>query len=399
MLSIMSDFDCAVSPALLAANRILLERRQRVGAVDPAVRRATDAPINHAAIASLPPHLGWGSARVTAVFRVAYQPSTAKPPIQLPTPIRIEEAPSNSPAEMVKIYPSIGVGMLRREQTAVGRIWLLARHFDSAGSGKIRIAALREWITTPSSPQRVCGWRQLRNLLRQGDGLFWRRDKTHLWLFSAAKVAYGLGVTRLAGRPVAIPVSALFGGVGDVRAHLYASFHGGRAKERRGAMPIARETLTAVINISPTTQRKYEAVTKMRVQHNYAIGAVVNKENQEAGAWKHGAATFILTDRSGKNGRSQQRYLAWQMPNTYSSSHQQRPLGRQKRINRALKDLVTQGMLGNVEPTSDAAVTKRYYANGKLAAEARGRSDGALYWHRKKGENGRCNLWSIMDKA
>ena len=395
MLSIMSDSDRVVSSALLAANRILLERRQRAGVTVSATMQAGSRPIAHAEIASLPPHLGWGSERVTAVIRVAHQTPITPSPIQLPDPIIIEEAPPQSLATTVKIYPSIALGMLREEQTAVGRIWLLARHFDDAGSGKIRIAALRGLIATPSAPQRVCGWRQLRNLLRQGEGLFWERDKTHLWLFSAAKTAHTLGVTRLTGKPIALPVSSLLGGIGAVRAHLYASFHSGRAKNSVDAMPIARETLTAVCNTSPTTQRKYEAETKLAVQQNYAIGGVVNKENAEASAWKHGAGVFILKDKGGKNGRSAQEYLAWQLPNTYGSSHQQRPLGRQKRINRALKDLVTQGMPGNVEEAGESVVAKRYFGNGKLAADARGKSEGDLYWHRKKGKNGR-SFWHTI---
>ena len=392
----MSDSDRVVSSALLAANRILLERRQRAGVTVSAKMQATSRPIAHAEIAKLPLHLGWGSARVTAVLRVAHQQPIVHAPIQLPEASIIEEAPPQSLATTIKIYPSIALGMLRQEQTAVGRIWLLARHFDSAGSGKIRIAAFRKLIATPSAPQRVCGWRQLRNLLRQGEGVFWERDKTHLWLFSAAKTAHALGVTRLTGKPIALPVSSLLGGIGAVRAHLYASFHSGRVKETRrngvDAMPIARETLTAVCNTSPTTQRKYEAETKLAVQQNYAIGGVVNKENAEASAWKHGAGVFTIKER---NNHSVKEYLAWQLPNTYGSSHQQRPLGRQKRINRALKDLVTQGMPGNVEEAGELVVAKRYYANGKLAANARDRADGELYWHQKKGRNGR-SFWYTL---
>jgi len=395
----MSDSDCVLSPALLAANHILLKRRQRKGATLSAKAQPLHPSMAYADIADLPPHLGWGSERVTAVIRVAHQSPIIDSPILLPQLSKTEEVQLKSPATTVKIYPSIALGMLRQEQTAVGRVWLLARHFDNAGSGQIRIADLRTLITSRSSSQRVCGWRQLRNLLRQGEDVFWRRDKTHLWLFSAAKTAHALGVTQLTGRPVAVPVASLMGGIGAVRAHLYASFHSGRAKVRRqngvDAMPIARETLTAVSNISPTTQRKYEAEANISVQHNYAIGAVVSKENKESSAWKHGAGVFIIKDKGGKNGRSEQQYLAWQLPNTYGSSHQQRPLGRQKRINRALKDLVTQGMPGNVEEAGESVVTKRYYANGKLAADAHDQANGTLYWHQKKGRNGR-SFWYTL---
>lgn len=394
----MSDSACLFSPALLAANRILLARRQQGGTAE-AVPEQVIRPIYAAEIAALPDHLGWGSARETAVYKAAIAKpvnETAVIRVAEPQPVAdppiIEEAPSHPPATTIKIYPSIALGMLRAEQTAVGRIWLLARHFDSTGSGKIRVAELRRLIATPSSPQRVCGWRQLRNLLREGEGLFWQRDPTHLWLFSAAKVAHGLGVTRLTGRPVAVPVAAVLGGIGELRAHLYASFHSGRVHPDRDGvetMPIARETLTAVTGIGRTSQRKYEAETGIQVQQNYAIGAVASKEAKEAAAWQHGAGVFTIKEKGGK------AYLAWQLPNTYGSSHQQRPLGRQKRINRTLKDLVTQGMPGNVDDTSESVVTKCYYANGKLAADARDRVEGDLYWHHKKGRNGR-SFWYCM---
>ncbi len=66
--------------------------------------------------------------------------------------------------------------MLRQEQTAAGRLWLLLRHMDVDGRGVLRVVNLRETLTTPKTRHRLCGWRQLRNLLRQGEGLYWQRD-------------------------------------------------------------------------------------------------------------------------------------------------------------------------------------------------------------------------------
>jgi hypothetical protein len=43
-------------------------------------------------------------------------------------------------------------------------------------------------------------------------------------------VAFGLGVERLSGRPVALPLEALLNGIGRFRAELYAAFHSGRVK-------------------------------------------------------------------------------------------------------------------------------------------------------------------------
>ncbi len=395
----MSDLDRLLSSALREANRLLLERRKQ----QSQRKRKTDAkpavsPSHPSAtIADLPAHLGWGSAAATAVLRRAHTRLNKRgiTPTAVPQPIPIETAVSTSTTlpSTVKLYPDIGLGILRQEQAASGRIWLLARHLDTSGSGKLRIADLREAITDHSAPLHICGWRQLRNLLRQGDGVFWHRDKTHLWLHSAVKTASALEVSRLNGRPVHLPISALTGSIGDIRAHLYAAFHSGRVKEGGGAeaapKPIARETLTKLSGIGAVTQRSYEQKTKISVRHNYAIGERASKENQEARAWKHGGAAFIVQDTHGQHGRKGEEYVAWQLPNSYSSTHQQRPLGRQKRINRQLKDLVMKGMPGNVDQTSERQMPKLYYANGKAATTN-------SYWFRKSGGNGRYALWHTM---
>jgi hypothetical protein len=319
----------------------------------------------------------------------------------------------------VKVYPDIAMGMLRQEQAAAGRIWLLAHYIDMEGVGQLRIDIIRKRLTHKTAKLRVCGWRQLRNLLRQGDGIFWQRDKERLWLRSAAKVAYALNVTRLTGRPVSVPVSALVGGIGDVRAHLYASFHSGRVKENtKGGQsrsigwspPIARDTLTAVSGVGRASQRAYEARTKTKALHNFAVGEPNGEIHVERRAWQQGQALFELKDYRGEQGQKGKTYLAWQLPNTYIGRHQQRPQGRQKRINRELKDLVMKGMPGNVGETNELSelaatsvvaripeivLTKRYYPNGKLAARAYGRqatSDGTdheLYWRRHRTGNGR----------
>ena len=43
-----------------------------------------------------------------------------------------------------------------------------------------------------------------------------------------------------------------------------------------------------------------------------------------------------MKDFRGYQGKKGKTYLAWQLPNSYGGGHQQRPKGRQKRINRRL---------------------------------------------------------------
>jgi hypothetical protein len=288
--------------------------------------------------------------------------------------------------------------MLRRELTAPGRLWLLLRLLDRAGEGRLRIVVVEEAITNPDSPHRLCGQRQLRNLLKAGEGLFWTRDREWLWLRSAAKVAYGLGATRLTGRPVALPLSVLLGGIGDFRAQLYAAFHSGRGKPhgRAQTMPIARQTLRDLSGVGRVSQRAYERRAGVKAQTNYAVGETAVPHQQEKRAGQHGTALFTLKDSDGQQGQPGQSYLAWQLPNSYDGRQQQRPKGRQRRINRELKDLVMKGMPGNVE---EGVMATRYgrvfYANGKLAAQAYGRDPhGDRYWPTTR--RGSSQLWHCL---
>ena len=432
----MDRFTTTPSPNLQEANRRLHQlRRQAQGqrqidglfysrseSVSPATA------MESAAAASLPTHLGWGSEPLSAVIR-QQQPAcvdesewlhrlaetSTSAILSTGTPVQIgasASTPSQSTIDtpVVKLYPHIGLGMLRQEKTAPGRLWLMLHHLDVAGCGQLRIDNMRATLTPKAAPMRLCGKRQLRNLLRDGDGLFWTRDKERVWLHSAARVAYALDVERLTGRPVSVPVSALLAGIGSFRAHLYAAFHSGRVKKSRqgtragaGAsrqsMPIARETLAQLSGVGQSSQRTYEAKTKVNVQTNYAIGEVAQGESWESRAWANGQAVFALKDYRGEQGKKGQTYLAWQLPNSYSGTQSQRPLGRQKRINRTLKDLVTKGMPGNCEETretqgrsteSSTELEKRYYPNGKLAARAHGRDlTQELYWRRQREGNGR----------
>jgi len=462
----MDDPVALPSPQLLEANRRLYNLRaqaqaQRVGnlvsnrqvAGEALYLQADEylpwedlsAPVKDMAgvadvIEAVPAHLGWGSDAVTAVIRRHGQQETdcveddqdwlarladlsraelretavAKPTSTTnttpATPNNPKSAIRNPKSDdWVKLYPDIGLGMLRQEMAAPGRLWLMLRYLDQQGSGQIRIDIMRQRLTPKSSTLRLCGKRQLRNLLRDGEGVFWTRDKEHVWLFSAARVAYALDVERLTGQPVGVPVSALLDGIGSFRAHLYAAFHSGRTKETlhgtqacpersRRAMPIARDTLAGLSGVGESSQRAYETRAGVKVQANFAVGELAQEENRENRAWAQGQALFELKDYRGQQGKKGKTYLAWQLPNTYIGKHQKRPKGRQKRINRKLKDLVMKGMPGNVGGTSETQKPEKvYYPNGKLAAKAYGRDpERELYWRRHGTGNGRFEVWQQL---
>ncbi|MCC6606787.1 MAG: hypothetical protein IT327_26515 [Anaerolineae bacterium] len=427
------------SPQLVAANERLLALRAQAQAARHNVKlsdaqanpeiagqtvekppwiAAAAQPCTHQdAAAALPTHLGWGSVALTAVLRRGRQSSPSsedtsalpgcggaegETAVSLISAAAETVATSTAPAvDWVKLYPDIGLGMLRQELAAPGRLWLMLRYLDREGQGLLRVVNLETQLTHKTSSLRLCGRRQLRNLLQAGDGVFWTRDKTGVWLRSAARVAAALQVEQLTGRPVALPVAALLEGVGAFRAHLYAAFHSGRVKETpdgRRDMPIARETMVQLSGVGRSSQRVYEDRVGIAVQANFAVGEVTTKEKWEKRAWQQGRALFELKDYLGQQGKKGKTYLAWQLPNSYRGQHRPRPRGRQKRINRKLKDLVMKGMPGNDEGTNKTQKPEKvYFPNGKLAAKAYGRDpERDLYWKRHRSGNGRFSVWQQL---
>ncbi len=393
-----------ISAALLAAQATLVALRQQ----RHAERQKAGLPIRtdehgrflyppstpSQTAPTLPPHLGWHSPAVTAVL----QPTT--PPINQtayqrtnPTTHHPTLKPTTPPT--CKLYPDIALGMLGNELAAAGRLWLLLRHLDTAGQGWLPHQDAQQALTRRASPLRVCGPRQLRNLLEQGEGTFWQRGNGRIWLRSVAKVAAALGVWRLTARPVALPVTALTQGMGKVRAHLYASFHSGRQKftsPHAAAKPIARATLQQLTHVHPRTQRRYEKQARVRTQANFAIGQPHTTTTAQQTAWQHGTAVFHLKDVKGIQGQPQTSYLAWQLPNQYAGPHLPQPRGRQKRINRELADLFMQGMTGNSQDTARAIPAKRFFADGKAAGRAANRLASPVYW-----PSTRKNIWYGLD--
>jgi hypothetical protein len=293
---------------------------------------------------------------------------------------------------------------LRQQQAAAARIWLLLRHLDRRNCGWVQCEQAAEWLTGKNQPLRICGRRQWQNLLRQGENLFWQQENGRLWLRSVARVAAALGVERLSGTPIALPVAVLTQGIAAVRAHLYASFHSGRTNSRRGeGRPIARQTLQALSSVSRRSQRAYEQRTHVGVRSNSALGPLTTPLTDQEQAWQRGHALYQLTDQHGRYGRPNASYLAWQLPNSYCGPHKPMPRGRQKRINRELADLFTNGMTGNgvlpqERPTSAGRFSRRSYCHSAKSAQLmkRGKEeDKTIYWQATESRHDR--LWYLWE--
>ncbi|MCI0393936.1 MAG: hypothetical protein L0332_15825 [Chloroflexi bacterium] len=376
------------SPALLAAQQKLEGLRQQYRA-EKAVQETGS---NHSCRPA-------GSSQTTNIpaAELSAQPRGAQQNSQ--------PASASSPAKnssVIKLYPDIALGMLKANQVAPGRLWLLLQHLDTAGCGWISLEVVRSQLAAPGAGLQLCGWRQLRNLLHQGEGIFWQRGNGRLWLRSVARVAAALNIQRLTGHPVALPIAALLQGIGQVRAHFYATFHSGRGDQGSGTTvkPIARSTLQKLSHASRRAQRRYEKRAGVRRRPNIAIHQAAGDESDDQSqAWRHGRAFFRFTDHRGLLGPAGVTYNAWQLPNHYVGPHQQLAKGRQKRINRELADLFMKGMTGNGEErVNDRDFGgKRFYASGDLAAKGYGRNpDQDVYWPDDQVKSGRCRLWQLL---
>jgi len=408
----------ALSAALVAANQRLHQLRKSLQK-DRSARSEIlgdlsieqDQPFLSQKIAQLPPHLGWDSAPVSQVVRTRTEQNSSRsglseacfpnnPPNfpQIVPETEQSKALSVDLSQSVKVYPDIALAMLRQEQAAAGRLWLLLRHLDVDGRGVIRVVILRETLTKSKTRHRLCGWRQLRNLLRQGEGVYWQRDKERVWLRSAGRVAAALGVEKLNGRPVAVPVKHLLGTIGEARAYLYASFHAGRqpvSSRTQRQKPIARDTLTALTGLTAECQRGYERRVGVLVSQNYVIGEQANRSGQEERLWQSGGGAFEFVDFRGGQGKPGVDYMAWQLPNSYTALLPHRPKGRQKRINRKLTDLFMQGMTGNTQ----SVIEKRYFGDGAGAVRAVGKRSHAgdeVFLVQHGTGNGRLRMWHAV---
>ncbi len=131
----------------------------------------------------------------------------------------------------------------------------------------------------------------------------------------------------------------------------------------------------------------------MASKRNIAIGERYNKEAIEERAWRQGQAIFRYFDAHGKQGAPGREYVAWHMPNSYDGPHGQRCKGRQKKINRQLRELVMKGMRANGRET----VERLFWSNGAAAAGAYNRNPGLdAYWPRGHGRASQYILWSVV---
>jgi hypothetical protein len=370
--------------ALRAANGLQLKGRSTFDSTsDPGV------PASHIqdgsvpadivqALRQLPAHLGWQSARFGRLLPIPARdlqpaPLNALPEVP-PKAWRTSPPPIRHIPESIQVYPSLLVKILEQKLAAPARIWLLLKHLDRRGQGWFDLDELTQRFTDKVSPYRVCGKRQLRNLLAQGEGVFWAwGGNGRIWLRSWIHVAVSVQVEKVRGMAVQLPVAILCKTIGVVRAHFYATYHSGRL-----GSPISRDALADLTHVQKRTQRRYEKIARVGQRSNFAVLPCADATAREVYNWQYGHAVFRLCDHKGQHGKPGQTYLVRQLPNSYEGPHAAGGRGAQKPMNRALSDLLMKGITGNGQ---GVRIQQRFFANGRLAAQAISKNpDSDIWW-------------------
>lgn len=312
----------------------------------------------------------------------------------------------------VRVSPTLAAFCLDRHNRHNGgsldgpyRLYKIMQLLDGSGRGWLCSQDVQSALTRKMNPSFIYGKRQLKIMLRRGEGLFWQRVKSdgqvRIRLLSRARLAEALGAGRLRGREVTFPAKMLLGsGRGrqaGVNAALYAAVHAGQIQNKKGqARPITRAKVKEVSGCSNYRQRSYEKRIGISARHNIQILYRHSDYLLERARIHHHLPAYTHTDYLGKINRHQRgaQYIALRMANTYQTPqtfsvvHSQ----RQRTINRHLGGLCTMGSEGiDREP-----IVRLFHEDAAAAVSAFNRNpQTGSFWPLSGGKGTR--LWRKID--
>lgn len=297
----------------------------------------------------------------------------------------------NSPTT-VTTYGSIATAILRHDGGTVGRLWLLLRGtFVSEGqSGGMSADSLWRCLTTQFARYSR---RHLRDLLNRGEGVYWVRDNFgRLWLAGAATVAARLGVERVQGERIAIPLADLTGKLTRARTALQATFHASRGQQSN---PISRAVLRDLTGVSERSQREQERrnADLIRSSANYCLDRRVGGRSAENHAYRHKQNHFVFSDRQRKQGGG--KFLAHRLPNAYAAYYQAAGQGSRKQIN---KKLVTNRAKLVARGTGWQQFERVYYSDGATVVKAVKRGREPVLYRAKRDDGSNASVWMDMQQ-
>ena len=324
------------------------------------------------------------------------------------------------PKSQIRISPTLAAYCLDKGHRYHGfsleapyRLYKILGALNGDGRGWLANQDVESLLTEKESPFYIYGRRQLKIILRRGEGLFWNRVKSHgqvrIRLVSRARLISKLSPgSRLRGREVEIPLSYLLGsGRGrqaDVNAAIYAAVHAGRLrpdKSRSGKTkprPISRARLGELSGCSSYRQRSYEQRMAISVQRNIHILGPHNEYELERARRHFGLPAYKHTDYQGKINRHRKgaAYIAVRLPNSYYLPDAFRVVNshRLRTINRFLDGLCHLGSGG-----SDREKIVRMYHSDVATAVRATQSDQSTpaYWPMMG--SGGAQLWQKMQDA
>ncbi len=257
----------------------------------------------------------------------------------------VAEKRAKSPASPTNIttFGTIATAILKHDGGTVGRLWLVLRanFAGEAQSGMVSADSLWSSLTA-NFPQY--SKRYLSDLLNRGEGIYWQRDALgRLWLHGMTKLAGQLGVQRLQGSRVIIPLADLTCKLTQMRTALQAAFHASRDNDN----PISRATLRDLTGISERSQREQENKNSGLIDSkpNYSLDGVAHPVSAENHSFRYQQNSFHFTDKKGMQGKQGVIHLAHQLPNSYTARYARASRGRKRKINRQL-NRVNQGARG-----------------------------------------------------
>lgn len=379
------------------------------GVSDPGPRPCTAAEL----ISTLPDHLGWDSAPYAELVRAQLAALQVEGSDEVAPPRDDATAP---PEPAIAIFGHLLDRLQREGLEGVGRVWLLLRFLDrQRGEGRVSLALARHMLTSKHSTYKCLSWKRLRQLLNEGEGVFWHRDeeRNHIYYHAEARVAQTLGLTTIRGWAVKIPVRELCGSITAVRAIFYDAFHSSRGDGFN--KPITRYILNERGNGDSRTQRKYEQIRGIQRQASFATLGQYDKltwrqaqaADKEAEV-RFGGPAFIYVDYKGILGENPHRlrrvshqqhwhniYIMRQIGNAYQGTLPTVKRGRRwtnLKLKHLCNSMLPTGSFAVEDfPTPDA---KLYHdtAEAALAVIGDRRRERPSYWPRS-GAQGQSGYW------
>ena len=251
-------------------------------------------------------------------------------------PVARKDTAVSLPRAVVRVAPTLAAHCLdkahRHNDAALDgpyRLYKVLGALDVDGRGWLANGAVEAALTRRESATYLYGRRQLKIMLRRGEGLFWNRGRhggeVRIRLVARARVVEALGLGRLRGQEVALPLAHLVGGgrgrQAAVNAALYTAVHAGRGRPNQPAGPISRATLAEVSGCSPYRQRRYEARMGIRVRANIRILGDYSDYARERARRHLRLPAYKHIDFRGQLNRHKRghAYLAARLPNSYTA--------------------------------------------------------------------------------